>query len=76
MGHVRLGCVGGYRILYLYGGAIMTERKECFFCKRTYFVDDPEFNAEKRICDNCAKELELDNPYIHYDVSAVSGGEL
>ena len=54
----------------------MTERKECFLCKRTYFVDDPEFNAEKRICDNCAEELESDNPYTHYDVSAVSGGEL
>ena len=43
-----------------------TQKKECFLCKRTYFVDDPEFNAEKRICDNCAEQLEQDNPYNGY----------
>ena len=41
----------------------MTEKKECFLCKRMYFEDDPEFNAVKRICSNCADELENDNPY-------------
>lgn len=41
----------------------MTEKQECFLCKRRFFADDPEFNAEKHICDNCANELERDNPY-------------
>lgn len=43
------------------------ERKECFLCHREFFVDDPEFNAEKRICDNCAEQLEKDNPYNGYN---------
>ena len=25
----------------------MTEKKECFWCKRKYFVDDPEFDSGK-----------------------------
>lgn len=41
----------------------MTEKKECFWCKRKYFVNDPEFDSEKRICSFCAEELERDNPY-------------
>ena len=48
----------------------MTEKKECFLCNRMYFVDDTEFNAEKRICDNCAEQLEQDNPY---NVTAYNG---
>lgn len=125
MGRARRGGFSGYRVLYIYGGAIMTDselkdfnehvynhkcktcrrwkdcycgkkkvlgtfrycfygkkkrtdtcyglfyiadkrklpKKACFLCKRKYFVDDPEFNAEKCICDNCAEQLERDNPY-------------
>lgn len=44
----------------------MTEKKECFICKRKFFPDDPEYNVEKHICDNCADELEKDNPYNTY----------
>lgn len=44
----------------------MTEKQECFFCKRRFFADDPEYNAEKHICDSCADELEKDNPYNTY----------
>lgn len=42
-------------------------KKACFLCKRKFFVDDPEFNAEKCICDNCAEQLEKDNPYNGYN---------
>lgn len=41
-------------------------KQECFFCKRRFFPDDPEYNVEKHICDNCADELEKDNPYNTY----------
>lgn len=44
----------------------MTEKRECFLCKRMYFVDDPEFDAERCICDSCAEELDRDNPYTYY----------
>lgn len=68
----RRGDFVRYRLFHIYGGESMTERQECFMCKQMYFPDDPEFDAQKRICDNCAAELELDNPY---NVTAYNGGD-
>ena len=54
------------RLFRFHGVSCMTEKRECFLCKRMYFVDDPEFDAERCICDSCAEELDRDNPYTYY----------
>lgn len=50
-------------------------KEQCFFCKRHFFVDDSEFDSERRICDSCAEELDKDNPYTGYICSIRDGGE-
>ena len=39
------------------------EKQFCFMCGRGYYPDDPEFNPKYMLCDNCAEELDADNPY-------------
>lgn len=41
------------------------KRDVCFFCGREYFIDDPEYDHVRRICDHCADALITDNPYIN-----------